>query len=170
MNELFTHGFKVWHRPDIADLLSVDDLQFDQSKNLTSKLPENCQELVQSILKVQSYEIINDYIKPYSISFKELEHDIKANSPEGSKFLSWHTDSDEPGNVFFLLYFNDMINDEGALHIKNNIGEFKVVPKYGTLVALNNTDGSILHKAEFTEQRRIVACFDYDVEWDNDKL
>lgn len=171
MKELFTNGFKVWHRPDLAEILYTDDLIFDQDKNLHSRLPENNQELVERILNIQSYDVAREYISPYAKSYEHLENDIKGNAPLGSRFLTWHTDSDEPGNVFFLLYLNDLTPyDEGALCIKTKDQEFRIVPQYGTLIAINNDDPSFLHKAEFTEHRRIVACYDYKVEWDHDKL
>lgn len=171
MKELFTNGFMVWHRPDIADLLYTDDLEFDSTKNLQSRLPENNQELVERILNIQKSVVLSDYVYPYAKSFEYLESDIKGNAPLGSRFLQWHTDSEEPGNVFFLLYLNDLTPyDEGAFCVKDGDKEYRTVPQYGTLIAVNNDDPRFLHKAEYTEHRRIVACFDFKVEWDYDNI
>ena len=162
MKQLLDNGYCRWEAPHLADMIDTSHLIFDDLTHHTSRLPINEVEYVEYMLNVLHRQIAEEYIKPYAQSCELLEYDIKGSLPETSKFCEWHSDSDEPSNVFFLLYFNDMTQyDEGALLVGND----RIVPKYGDLIAIENTNPNILHKAEVTKYRRIVACFDYIVQW-----
>jgi hypothetical protein len=54
--------------------------------------------------------------------------------------------------------------DEGAFVTKLPTGEeFRHCPEYGDLIIVDNTSCSILHKAEYTKHRRVIASFDFRV-------
>jgi len=167
MYSLFKNGYCNWLATDLADQLQTDDLEFDPKTSHISRLPTNNQEYVKILLNAIHNQIALTYVEPYAHSYKLLESDIKGNLPKDSKFCQFHSDSDEPSNVFFLLYFNDMsLIKEGGLHIQDNV----IYPRYGELVALLNDNPNILHKVEHTEHRRIVACFDFLVDWNHDEI
>ena len=171
MYSLFKNGYCSWLATDLADQLQTDDLEFDPKTSLISRLPTNNQEYVSAMLNVLHDEIAERFVVPYAKQYKKLESDIKGNATKDSRFCIWHTDAEEPGNVFFLLYLNDLsIHNEGALCIKANDNEFRIVPSYGTLIAVNNNNPDFLHRAEYTEHRRIVACFDFLVDWNDDEI
>ena len=55
--------------------------------------------------------------------------------------------------------------NDGALWVKNQFEEMRILPRPGTLVCLNQDNSNFLHKAEKSKFRRIVASFDFFVEW-----
>jgi hypothetical protein len=55
--------------------------------------------------------------------------------------------------------------NDGALWVKNEKEEIRILPKSGTLVCLNQDNPNFLHKAEKSKFRRVVASFDFFVEW-----
>jgi hypothetical protein len=167
MHSLFKNGYCNWLATDLADQLQVDDLEFDPKTSHISRLPTNNQDYVKTMLNVLHNQIALTYIQPYAHSYELLESDIKGNLPKDSKFCQFHSDADEPSNVFFLLYFNDMSEiKEGGLYVGDDV----IYPRYGELIAVLNDNPKILHRAGYTEHRRIVACFDFIVNWNHESI
>lgn len=83
---------------------------------------------------------------------------------KGIDYLStdWHTDNNEGFNCNVIIYMDKMPNNEGILHIKNDIEEFAIVPNVGMIVAINHTK-NFKHKVTPSEILRRRIEFKYQL-------
>lgn len=166
IDRLFTKGYCIFDGDHLAELLSTDDLIFEDPDVRKNDYPVNKSDLVQEILKRIHVYVGLEFIEPYCDEYNLLETDIRGNLSKSSRFSKWHTDSDEPSDVFCLLYHNSMRHcNEGAILFKHGDTLSRFLPKYGSLIVVNNMDPAFKHKAEYTEHRRIVSCYSFNTKW-----
>jgi hypothetical protein len=165
--ELQQNGYVLIDNTSYADLLDNELLEFkwDDQYRIRENAPTNHLKTVNSILFAIHTDLENTYIAPYTTEYELKSRNLWEGLSQNTDV--WHHDSIDlkTGNVFFLLYFNDMI-DEGALWIKNATEERRIVPKKGTLVMLNNDPSDVWkHRAETANNKRITAKFGFFVKW-----
>ena len=170
-NQLFSNGYAILDGKSLVDLLDVDTIEFaidPEDEELDPQAtPVDNFEMVNHMLKLIHQEIAREFIEPYAISYKLLHRTIWEGNTKDADL--WHTDSYEDPDMFFLLYFSDMTKyNDGALWIRGDSTEIRIVPNSGTLVAIENNDPKWAHRAEVSQARRVVACFRFLVEWKND--
>jgi hypothetical protein len=128
-------------------------------------IPVEHTDTVKKALSIIQTIIAEDYLYPNAKSVEFLQNRIWKGIAINSD--KWHSDVNEDPDVFFLLYFNDMTqNNTGAFLIKDDFDKIeRVLPTQGTLVAVDNTIPKYYHRAEYTDETRIVASFNYKVDW-----
>jgi hypothetical protein len=164
-SELSANGFVILEEPDIVTLVNVDliDFAWEDQYNFTENTPKNyTEELNSSLFFIHNY-LAQKYVAPYASEYSVLHRTIWEGLSLSTDF--WHNDWSDGYNLFFLLYFTNM-NNEGALWIRNQDGEKRIVPKAGTLVAVNNVKNNYWdHKAESSKNKRVAANFRFNVNW-----
>lgn len=169
---MFEHLQQFGHKVFQTDLDSfipfIHQVKFDEmyeDDNDPEFIPVEKIEEIKLALKMIQLYIAEKYIEPYAENVELLHNSIVKGIAKNAD--QWHSDAREAPTVFFLLYFNDMTQDNtGAFLIKNSHDYLeRIVPRCGTLIAVENMQPNFLHRAEQTSNTRIVACFRYKVEW-----
>jgi hypothetical protein len=159
-------GFFVFDFSKNIEFFQMDKIKFkwEGKYNLRENVPVNMLTEIKQMLNILHHEIDETILKGEVKNSEILNNRLWEGFSEETDM--WHNDIVDGPNLFFLLYFDDMtkIND-GALWIKNEFEEVRILPKPGTLVALNQEKPSFLHKAERSIARRIVAGFDFFIDW-----
>jgi hypothetical protein len=160
---LLTKGYDILDGSSFTDVICADSIEFDWlPTNIEEKSPLGDTTTLNQKLSIIHYAIGEKFLKPYSYI---LRTKMIWESP-GISAKNWHSDYQERANVFFLLYFNDMtLSNDGALLIRNNCGDHRIVPTPGMLVAMENTNPDWQHRVEDTKSRRVTAYFGYLVDW-----
>jgi hypothetical protein len=167
-DQLETFGHGVYQTTLNLIIPNVKDIKFGITSDDVREqdlMPLENVEFIQRALRVIQTFIADDYLYPYASSVDFLHNTIWNGISKTAD--EWHSDAKESPDLFFLLYFNDMsVDNTGAFLIKDNLNNTsRIVPKEGTLIAVENNSSKWLHKAEQTQNQRIVACFRYKVSW-----
>ena len=166
--QLLSRGYVVYNAKHLSDFLDIETVEFKLDPKTEHVDPEttpaNNVEMMNSKLMLVHHEIAREFLGPHVKSYKLLHRNIwEGNILNADK---WHTDSFEAPDLFFLLYFNDMPNNEGALCVRNSKQESTIEIGKGTLVAIENNDPSFEHRVEPFKNKRVAACFRFAVEWE----
>lgn len=172
MLELFQKGFIKWSEPAMANYINTDDMIMNFEHSNEGVIDISNEPFIQAALETIHQEIALKYVEPYARDYRISKHELRGNPKEHSRYCDWHVDAGEKSNLFFLLYFNDLtVVDQGALIFKNGDREWRNVPNYGDLIALNNaTKTDFIHRVEYTTHRRVTAEFDFFVNWNFEKI
>jgi hypothetical protein len=171
MNENFLYdiknrGFFIFDFSENINLIDINKIKFEweEKYNLRENVPINMLNEIKNMLNILHYEIDEKILKG-NVKKSEISNNrMWEGFSEETDF--WHNDIVDGPNLFFLLYFDDMTKtNDGALWVKNEKEEIRILPKSGTLVCLNQDNPNFLHKAEKSKFRRVVASFDFFVEW-----
>lgn len=162
---LLSEGYKILDGSSFIDVICADSIEFDWlPNNLEEKLPVGNINGLKQQLNMLHYSIGEKFLSSYSYT---LRTNMIWEAP-GLSAAKWHSDYQERANVFFLLYFNDMTaSNDGALLIRNNSGERRIIPTPGMLIAMENTHPEWQHRVESTKSRRVTAYFGYLVDWES---
>lgn len=157
---LFTAGYAILDGTQYIGMLDTDSIEFawENKYGLEEFTPTSHKELTQQILYAIHTNIAEQIVEPI-VAECEMMH---SNIWEGivSYTDKWHSDHEEPFNLFFLLYFN-----KTAIWFKNSAGEHEVETLPGTLVAINQSDKTWQHRAVASDSKRVTACFRFKVKW-----
>jgi hypothetical protein len=162
------HGHKVF-QTDLDTLLPfIHNIKFESVSDDDTHsyfIPVEQTNMVEKALNAIQTIIAEEYLRPNATFVEFLQNRIWKGIAVNSD--KWHNDVNESPNVFFLLYFNDMtLTDTGAFLIKDDFEKIeRVLPTPGTLIAVENTISKYYHRAEYTDSTRIVASFNYKVDW-----
>lgn len=165
MHFIHENGFEFYLEPDLTDLVQMDEIEFKMNydSNVGEKVPVNRVSDINAALLTIHFYLAEKYVAPFAESYEILHRTIW----EGISFQTekWHHDANDYSDLFFLLFFNNLISS-GAFWYKNHLGKFRVPIKKGLLIAVNNSHNDIWqHKAEETTERRVVANFRFNVKW-----
>lgn len=159
-------GFFVFDFSKNIKFFQIDEIKFkwDRKYNVRENVPVNMLTEIKQMLNILHYKIDETILKNNVKNSKILDNRLWEGLSE--KTDMWHNDKVDGPNLFFLLYFDDMTKtNTGALWIKNQFEEMRILPKPGMLVALNQENPIFLHKAEKSGSRRIVASFNFCIDW-----
>lgn len=156
LENFLLNGFSLIDNIDVASSITQEllaDVEISTCSDI-KVIPDNIYKQM-TILEEQVY-------KQLSCNFNCVIRVGTSELIKGIDYLSteWHTDNIEQFNCNVITYMDKMPDNEGALHIKNDIEEFTIVPDIGTIVAINHTK-NFKHKVTPTELLRRRIEFKY---------
>lgn len=163
--DLLTNGHIVREASHLIGIVNTDTLSFVESNNdRKENRPKIDPDLLNQQLSIIHYQIALEFIEPYAESYILTQAALWEGSLPRHK--TWHSDVSEVDDLFFLLYFTDhTTTNDGALRIRNSLGEHRYVPRPGLIIGIENTNPEFTHMVEPTVEKRIVGAFGFKVEW-----
>ena len=166
-NELMLKGFYITKYDKIDDI-PADDVILDKHNDHTlwpSQLPNH----YKTAINIFTDEVCNALHETFS-SVIPIKYD--ENSPYNiwdgvdSDSLDWHNDAAEGGNIFMLLYIDDVPTEYGGLlSVKMNDTVIKeYYPQRGDVVFISN-ELNVTHRAERATIKRRVCNLTFECEF-----
>jgi hypothetical protein len=168
--DLLKNGYVVQEANHLIGIVDTTTMSFVQTNHdRKESYPDIDPNLLTQRLSTIHYQIALEFIEPYAESYTLT----KAALWEGSlsRHKTWHSDVLEADDMFFLLYFTDHTEtNDGAIIIRNTLGEHRYVPRPGLMIGIENTNPEFAHMVEPAVGKRIVGAFGFKVEWKHDLL
>jgi hypothetical protein len=157
---LFTAGYAVLDGTQYIGMLDINSIEFvwEDKYGLEENTPASHKEQTHQILYAIHTTIAEQIVEPMVAEYEMMHSNIWEGIVRNTD--KWHTDCEEPFNLFFLLYFN-----KTSIWFRNSEGELEVDTEPGTLVAINQSDKTWLHRAVPSDSKRVTACFRFKVKW-----
>lgn len=156
-NNFLTKGFAIFEVPNLIDLSQFNITNVELNDNLENKFSVDEEAQLKNFIDYVS----NNFVKPLYNNFEVVYYSVWDGVDAGS--LSWHNDSVE-GFDFNVLYYFDNTDEEvgGSVEFRYSDGEYKIYPKAGNLIFINQ-NGKFFHKASRSNTHRRVASIEYKV-------
>lgn len=148
------YGFSTTIEKCLLKGFSFENLINAQAIDGLEYITEYTEEQKKYLLKFRTY-IEQNYVSRIFTNYTCLSENMW--DGVDNKSCGWHNDNKEGQDSCFLYYIdNSSEKVGGALYFKNDIEEYKIYPKSGTLVWMSQ-QSNYLHRADrSTRQRRVV--------------
>lgn len=157
-DDFYNNGFQIFDGKKYTRHIDVSEIQWEYEGGLNNDYhPKNNADIIDAGLLAIHCEILDDIVPNAVMRKRRIWEGVNLDATR------WHNDYNEGPNCFFLLYFSNMDDTtNGAVYFRNKIKEWKIYPKFGTLVAVNCLN-NFEHRAEKSNRERIIASFYFDL-------
>lgn len=158
LDSFFTNGCYLGHIDSIEEL-DVDLYSFVDCNKVDDDIRPELDINLKDILEETKIFLIEHYISKVFSKYEFLDYYAWEGVDPGSSV--WHNDKREGFNSNILVYLDDSFNSN-TIEVKNDIEEFKVYPKKGDFIWINQST-KFLHRATHIKGRRRVLSFEFNI-------
>lgn len=158
LDSFFVNGFYLGNIEHIQKI-NFDQYNFLHCNKVEGNIRPELDNELKSIINETRVFLVDNYISKVFKNYEVLECYAWEGVDPGSS--RWHNDKREGFNSNIILYLDDSFGCN-TIEVKNNSQEFKVFPKKGDFVWLNQST-KFLHKATHIYGRRRVFSFEFNI-------